>query len=144
MTYAAKIKASRLKPAIAAANSSALTANAQHNLGQKVQGHPNMPSSIGHGFNMDNARMGANGVLDSNRSRHGIGGVQKSSNTASRRRSFHPLSIRLPSAGMRVVKDNYFVQALSHTTYAFCRETTLHGMKYVVQDIEELGSTFSR
>lgn len=42
------------------------------------------------------------------------------------------------------VKDNYLVQALSQTTLAFCQETTLHGMKYVVQDIQELGSTFSR
>lgn len=41
-------------------------------------------------------------------------------------------------------KDNYFVQALSETTMAFCQETTLHGMKYVVQDIQELGSTYSR
>lgn len=98
-----------------------------------------MPSSIGHGSMVDND--GRHGDLESNRSRNETGGgVQKNT----RRRSLHRLSIRIPTAGMRVVKDNYFVQALSHTTYAFCRETTLHGMKYVVQDIEELGSTFSR
>lgn len=42
------------------------------------------------------------------------------------------------------VKGNIFLEGLSQTTVSFCRETTLHGMKYIVDDIEELGSTFSR
>lgn len=155
MTYAAKLKASRLKPAVAAANPSSTTSDApnlyrqpsprsQHirTVEPKVRGSINMPASIGHG-STDTSRNGPTNVMDSNRLRIANGGVQKSIN-APRRRSFHRLGIRIPTAGMRVVKDNYFVQALSHTTYAFCRETTLHGMKYVVQDIEELGSTFSR
>lgn len=48
------------------------------------------------------------------------------------------------SNGLHGVKENYFVQALSQTTLSFCEETTLHGMKYVVQDIQELGSTYSK
>lgn len=46
--------------------------------------------------------------------------------------------------GLAHMKENYFVQALSQTTMSFCQETTLHGMKYVVLDIEELGATYSR
>lgn len=42
------------------------------------------------------------------------------------------------------VRGNIFVQGLTQTTLSFCRETTLHGMKYIVDDIEELGSTFSK
>lgn len=154
MTYAAKLKASRQKQAQQVIQRSPTTSDVQqskHPISQrpnpkivvpiKVKDLQKMPSSIGHG-SMDSNRNFPNGLQDSNRSRNG--GVQKPSVNAPRRRSFHRLSIRMPTAGMRVVKDNYFVQALSHTTYAFCRETTLHGMKYVVQDIEELGSTFSR
>lgn len=155
MTFAAKLKASRQKQAAAAADPSAATTNN----GAIVNNSPptelipttaskqrsnKMPASIGHG-SMENGRTPNGAVLDPSRQRNGGGHVQKLQPAiAPRRRSFHRLSIRMPTAGMRVVKDNYFVQALSHTTYAFCRETTLHGMKYVVQDIEELGSTFSR
>lgn len=59
----------------------------------------------------------------------------------SKRRSILPR--RLPDR-LAAVKENYFVQALSQTTQSFCQETTLHGMKYVVMDIQELGSTYSR
>lgn len=48
------------------------------------------------------------------------------------------------SNSLHGVKESYFVQALSQTTLSFCEETTLHGMKYVVQDIQELGSTYSK
>lgn len=58
----------------------------------------------------------------------------------SKRRS---LPRRLPDR-LAVMKENYFVQALTQTTQSFCQETTLHGMKYVVMDIQELGSTYSR
>lgn len=148
MTYAAKLKASRQKAASLTSNAPqqpshdpSSTAHTAISHATKVQSVRHMPSSISHG-SMDTG--GPNAQLDHNRSRNG--GVQKATNAPQRRRSAHRMSIRMPTttAGMRVVKDNYFVQALSHTTYAFCRETTLHGMKYVVQDIEELGSTYSR
>lgn len=42
------------------------------------------------------------------------------------------------------LKGNVFIEGLTQTTLSFCRETTLHGMKYIVDDIEELGSTFSK
>lgn len=42
------------------------------------------------------------------------------------------------------VRGHIFIEALTQTTLSFCRETTLHGMKYIVADIEELGSTFSK
>lgn len=42
------------------------------------------------------------------------------------------------------LKGSIFIEGLSQTTLSFCRETTLHGMKYIVDDIEELGSTFSK
>lgn len=59
------------------------------------------------------------------------------------RRSHGKLSIHIPHS-IHDMSDNYLVKALSQTTLLFCRETTLHGMKHVVDDIEELGSTFSR
>lgn len=58
-------------------------------------------------------------------------------------RRSHGINLHIPHS-IHDVSDNYFVQALSQTTLLFCRETTLHGMKHVVDDIEELGSTFSR
>lgn len=58
-------------------------------------------------------------------------------------RRSHGINLHIPHS-IHDVSDNYFVKALSQTTLLFCRETTLHGMKHVVDDIEELGSTFSR
>lgn len=48
------------------------------------------------------------------------------------------------SRGICEVKGSIFLEGLTQTTLSFCRETTLHGMKYIVDDIEELGSTFSK
>lgn len=53
------------------------------------------------------------------------------------------LTLNIPSS-FHDVQDNYFVQALAQTTLEFCRETTLHGIKQVVVDIQELGSSYSR
>lgn len=42
------------------------------------------------------------------------------------------------------VKENFCIQALAQTTLDFCRETTLHGIKHVVIDIQELGASYSK
>lgn len=48
------------------------------------------------------------------------------------------------SFSKNMFKGSIFIEGLTQTTLSFCRETTLHGMKYIVDDIEELGSTFSK
>lgn len=52
-------------------------------------------------------------------------------------------SLSIP-ASLKEVQDSYCVQALAQTTLEFCRETTLHGVKQVVIDIQELNSGYSK
>lgn len=47
------------------------------------------------------------------------------------------LTLHIPTS-LHDVQENYCVQALAQTTLEFCRETTLHGVKQVVIDIQEL------
>lgn len=74
---------------------------------------------------------------------HGDGKSKNSTNSRlSKSRLSHPrISF---SKSIFDVKGQVFVEGLTQTTLSFCRETTLHGMKYIVDDIEELGSTFSK
>lgn len=74
---------------------------------------------------------------------HDLHPTDTDNNSLKPRRSHAKLHLHLPHS-MAGVKENYFVQALSQTTLSFCQETTLHGMKYIVQDIQELGGTYSR
>lgn len=53
------------------------------------------------------------------------------------------LSFNIPTS-LQDVQDNHCVQALTQTTLEFCKETTLHGIKQVVIDIQELNSSNSR
>lgn len=53
------------------------------------------------------------------------------------------LSLSIPTS-LQEVQNNFCVQALKQTTLEFCRETTLHGVKQVVIDIQELNSGYSR
>lgn len=45
---------------------------------------------------------------------------------------------------MQDVKENYCIRALAQTSLEFCRDSTLHGVKHVVVDLQELGSGYSR
>lgn len=53
------------------------------------------------------------------------------------------LTLSIPTS-FQDVRENYCVRALTQTAMDFCRETTLHGIKHVVVDIQELGSSYSR
>lgn len=53
------------------------------------------------------------------------------------------LTLNIPTS-LREVQDNYCIQALAQTTLEFCRETTLHGVKQVVIDIQELSAGHTR
>lgn len=59
----------------------------------------------------------------------------------SRKRS--NITLHIPTS-LQDVRDNYCVQALAQTTMDFCRDSTLHGIKHIVVDIQELGSSYSR
>ncbi|XP_055311194.1 sodium channel protein Nach-like isoform X2 [Sitodiplosis mosellana] len=53
------------------------------------------------------------------------------------------ITLHIPTS-LQDVRDNYCVQALAQTTMDFCRDSTLHGIKHIVVDIQELGSSYSR
>lgn len=53
------------------------------------------------------------------------------------------ITLHIPTS-LQDVRDNFCVQALARTTMDFCRESTLHGIKHIVVDIQELGSSYSR
>lgn len=53
------------------------------------------------------------------------------------------ITLHIPTS-LQDVRDNYCFQALAQTTMDFCRDSTLHGIKHVVVDIQELGSSYSR
>lgn len=53
------------------------------------------------------------------------------------------ITLNIPT-NLHEARENYFVRALAQTTMDFCRETTLHGIKHVVVDIQQLGSSYSR
>lgn len=53
------------------------------------------------------------------------------------------ITLHIPTS-LQDVRDNFCVQALARTTMEFCRESTLHGIKHIVVDIKELGSSYSR
>lgn len=67
----------------------------------------------------------------------GLGVTKKKS----RKRS--NITLHIPTS-LQDVRDNYCIQALAQTTMDFCRESTLHGIKHIVVDIQELGSSYSR
>lgn len=94
--------------------------------------HINKMTSILHHHNNNSQSHG-----DGNKSKNLTNGrIAKSSRLSHPRISF--------SKSIFDVKGNIFIEGLTQTTLSFCRETTLHGMKYIVDDIEELGSTFSK
>lgn len=53
------------------------------------------------------------------------------------------ITLHIPTS-MQDVRENQFVQALARTTMDFCHDSTLHGIKHIVTDIQELGSSYSR
>lgn len=53
------------------------------------------------------------------------------------------ITLHIPTS-MQDVRDNQFFQALARTTLDFCHDSTLHGIKHIVTDIQELGSSYSR
>lgn len=53
------------------------------------------------------------------------------------------ITLHIPTS-LQDVRDNLCVRALARTTMEFCRESTLHGIKHIVVDIQELGSSYSR
>lgn len=53
------------------------------------------------------------------------------------------ITLHIPTS-LQDVRDNYCIQALAQTTMDFCRDSTLHGIKHIVVDIQELGSSYSR
>lgn len=53
------------------------------------------------------------------------------------------ITLHIPTS-LQDVRDNQCFQALSQTTMEFCRDSTLHGIKHIVVDIQELGSSYSR
>lgn len=67
----------------------------------------------------------------------------RESNTKRRSRTKSNITLHIPTS-MQDVKENYCIQALAQTTLDFCRDSTLHGVKHVVVDLQELGSSYSR
>lgn len=53
------------------------------------------------------------------------------------------ITLHIPTS-MQDVRENQFLQALARTTMDFCHDSTLHGIKHIVTDIQELGSSYSR
>ncbi len=107
--------------------------------------HPNKMASILHHQNNP-----LRSQLHQQQHHHGDGGKMNdynkpknsSNGRISKSRHSHPrISF---SKSILDVKGSIFIEGLTQTTLSFCRETTLHGMKYIVHDIEELGSTFSK
>lgn len=105
---------------------------------KKITKNINTMASILHHQNNNNSYLnGADGFSNPKSKISTNGRISKT-----RSRLSHPrISF---SKSMFDVKGSVFLEGLTQTTVLFCRETTLHGMKYIVDDIEELGSTFSK
>lgn len=58
-----------------------------------------------------------------------------------RRRS--NMTLHVPTS-MQDVRANRFICALAQTTMDLCRDSSLHGIKHIMADIQELGSSYSR
>lgn len=59
----------------------------------------------------------------------------------SRRRS--NINLHVPTS-MHDVRSNRFIRALAQTTMDLCRDSSLHGIKHIMTDIQELSSSYSR
>lgn len=71
-----------------------------------------------------------------------IPGASRASD-ANKSRKKSNITLHIPTS-LQDVRDNYCLRALAQTTMDFCRDSTLHGIKHIVVDIQELGSSYSR
>lgn len=67
----------------------------------------------------------------------------RESNAKRRSRTKSNITLHIPTS-MQDVKENYCIQVLAQTILDFCRDSTLHGVKHLVVDLQELGSSYSR
>ncbi|XP_037044653.1 sodium channel protein Nach-like [Bradysia coprophila] len=103
---------------------------------KKPTKHMNKMTSILHHQNGGNNLHGDSKLNEYSKSKNSTNGRISKSRLSHPRISF--------SKNIFDVRGHIFLEGLTQTTLSFCRETTLHGMKYIVADIEELGSTFSK
>lgn len=53
------------------------------------------------------------------------------------------IALHVPTS-IHDMRSNRFFQALAQTTIDLCRDSSLHGIKHIMTDIQQLGSNYSR